>query len=267
MKPIIINKIALGEGLPKICIPIVAVSEEAILAEAEKIAAYPHSIVEWRADFFENLGDSAAIRRVMCGIRRRLPDTLLLFTFRTHNEGGNMVLSMEDYLKLCAEVISYGMADLVDLELFTGFPEGALLSPEELAGGALKASPLLPLLEAAHEHGIYVVLSNHDFQKTPDKEVLMARFSAMEAIGGDIAKIAVMPQTREDVLTLLSASKASDEALDCPIISMSMGRLGVVSRLAGALSGSAVTFGTAGSASAPGQIGAKELQDILEIIG
>lgn len=267
MKPIIINKIALGEGLPKICIPIVAASEEAILAEAEKIAAYPHSIVEWRADFFEQLGDSAAIRRVMCGIRKRLPNTLLLFTFRTHNEGGNMVLSMEDYLKLCQEIISYGMADLLDLELFTGIPEGASLSPQELAGGALKNSPLLPLLEAAHEHGIYVVLSNHDFAKTPAGEVLKARFAAMEAIGGDIAKIAVMPQTREDVLTLLSASKEAEEALNCPIISMSMGRLGVISRMAGSLSGSCLTFGTAGSASAPGQIGARELQDILGIIG
>ena len=40
---------------------------------------------------------------------------------------------------------------------------------------------------------------------------------------------------------------------------MSMGKLGVISRICGEVFGSAVTFGTAGKASAPGQLPANQL--------
>ena len=47
---------------------------------------------------------------------------------------------------------------------------------------------------------------------------------------------------------------------------MAMGALGVISRLGGGVFGSAVTFGTAGRASAPGQTDAAELKRALELI-
>ena len=86
-------------------------------------------------------------------------------------------------------------------------------------------------------------------------------------MGADIPKIAVMPQTKKDVLTLLSATEemASDYA-DRPIITMSMAGTGVISRLCGEVFGSSMTFGAAGKASAPGQIGAEKLHQALQIV-
>ena len=55
------------------------------------------------------------------------------------------------------------------------------------------------------------------------------------------------------------------ELINRPIITMSMGKLGLISRLCGEVFGSALTFGCAGQASAPGQIDAKELKAVLEI--
>ena len=88
----------------------------------------------------------------------------------------------------------------------------------------------------------------------------------MREMGCDIAKIAVMPQNRADVLTLLQVTEQMSRELDCPVISMSMAKDGVISRLCGEVFGSCLTFGTVGKASAPGQIGTKDLALVLDII-
>ena len=89
----------------------------------------------------------------------------------------------------------------------------------------------------------------------------------MQDMGADIPKMAVMPQTKKDVLTLLSATEemASDYA-DRPIITMSMAGLGSISRIACEAFGSCLTFGSGAQASAPGQIGAEELHQALQIV-
>lgn len=63
------------------------------------------------------------------------------------------------------------------------------------------------IIEKAHEHGVKVVASNHDFFKTPSKEEIISRLIKMRDLGADIPKIAVMPQSKKDVLTLLSATE------------------------------------------------------------
>ena len=86
----------------------------------------------------------------------------------------------------------------------------------------------------------------------------------MQKCGVDITKAAVMPKSEADVLTLLGASvEMKQNYADRPFITMSMGRLGAVSRLAGSLTGSAVTFATAGQASAPGQLAAAQIAGVL----
>jgi len=83
----------------------------------------------------------------------------------------------------------------------------------------------------------------------------------------DIPKIAVMPTCVEDVLILLSATNEMyTKYADRPIITMSMGPLGVVSRLSGEIFGSAMTFGAVGKVSAPGQIPVRELATTLDIL-
>ena len=89
----------------------------------------------------------------------------------------------------------------------------------------------------------------------------------MQQSGADILKIALMPQSKQDVLTVLAATlEMSEQHTDRPLITMSMAGTGVISRLAGEVFGSAITFGAASKTSAPGQIGVRQLADVLDII-
>ena len=89
----------------------------------------------------------------------------------------------------------------------------------------------------------------------------------MQEIGADIPKIAVMPQSRRDVLTLLAATEEMTSTYaDRPIVTMSMSGTGVLSRLCGEVFGSAMTFGAAGKASAPGQMEVEDLKTVLGLI-
>ena len=89
----------------------------------------------------------------------------------------------------------------------------------------------------------------------------------MQDMGADIPKIAVMPQNKADVLTLLAATEEMYRCYaDRPLITMSMSATGVITRLCGEVFGSAMTFGAVGQVSAPGQIPVEKLNSALEII-
>ncbi len=92
------------------------------------------------------------------------------------------------------------------------------------------------------------------------------RLLEQQALGADIAKIAVMPESKQDVLTLLQVTERMSKASSIPIITMSMAADGLISRLVGEVFGSCLTFGSAVEASAPGQIPADELRIVLDII-
>lgn len=122
------------------------------------------------------------------------------------------------------------------------------------------------LVEAAHENNVKVVASNHDFEKTPKKEEILMRLCKMQEMEADIVKIAVMPKTERDVLVLLDATLAMKELhRNTPVVTMAMGKKGLISRLVGQMFGSAITFGSVGAASAPGQIPAEALRTLLQV--
>ena len=109
-------------------------------------------------------------------------------------------------------------------------------------------------------------MSNHDFEKTPTLLEMKERLEKMEILGSDILKIAVMPNSKKDVLNLLHLTMEMSEKLSKPLITMSMGQMGVISRICGELVGSAMTFASAGQASAPGQIAVEDMNLLLEAI-
>ena len=74
----------------------------------------------------------------------------------------------------------------------------------ELACGEERIPRLVSL---AKRQGIGVVISKHDFAKTPPSEEIAAALRKMKALGADLPKYAVMPHTPEDVLALLSATR------------------------------------------------------------
>lgn len=244
-KTVTVKNITIGEGIPKICVPVTGTTREEILAQTEEAAAQSPDLLEWRADFFDACMDEGAVREVMEKIRERLQEIPLLFTFRTAEEGGNRQISTEDYVKLLINAAK-GHPDLADVELYR---EG------------LDRSALIGRLQ---EEKICVIASNHHFEGTPSVEEMYAILGDMEAAGADILKLAVMPRGSHDLLKLLYVTAGASERASRPVITMSMGGCGVLSRLAGEQFGSAVTFGSVGRASAPGQIPAAELREILE---
>ena len=135
----------------------------------------------------------------------------------------------------------------------------ALSESESVTEGTIREA-----VQALQQH-VQVIGSYHDFQGTPQEMQITKRLLAMHDNGADIPKMAVMPQRKEDVLTLMCATlQAKRQIPDTPVIAMSMGALGAVSRVAGANFGSAVTFGCYGETSAPGQIPLEELRVALK---
>ena len=244
-----VRNLIIGEGIPKICVPIVGESTEQLIDEIKSSKNLEVDLVEWRMDYYKEIQNLNQITQAVDQIREALGDMPLLATFRSKKEGGQRELNIADYIELNKNVIATGKIDLIDVELFTGDNE------------------VKEIVDFAHQHNVKVVMSNHDFNKTPCEEEIVKRLCKMQALNADLPKIAVMPRTPQDVLILLSATNEMNEHYaDRPIITMSMAKMGIISRLAGEIFGSALTFGTAKVASAPGQIEADELKKVLNII-
>lgn len=248
-KTIQIKNLVIGKGQPKICVPLVGKT----IAELQEEAAYLQTVncdlVEWRVDFFANVHELEAVKSGLREIRKFLLDLPLIFTFRSKKEGGKVEISEEYYVALNETAIKSGDVDIIDIELFNA------------------ENTIRTLVQAAHEHSTAVIISNHDFEKTPQKKEIIARLKKAQYFGCDLAKIAVMPKNTADVLTLLDATATMNEQYaECPIITMSMAEKGAISRVIGEVFGSAITFASAKKASAPGQIAIVELRQMLELL-
>lgn len=247
-KTIAIRNIILGSGRPKICLPIVGKTIEEICSQSEIIMQKPVDIVEWRADLFALATDSFATIKAIQAIRRIIGETPLLYTIRTAKEGGGISIPFDEYAALLLQAGQNALIDAVDIEILSG-----------------KEKDVTNLISSIKQSAT-VIASSHDFTCTPAKEEIIRRLCYMESCGADICKMAVMPKDTEDVLTLLTATNEAYKQISRPIITMSMGKQGLVSRLCGEVFGSALTFGCVGQSSAPGQIDAEELNTVLQII-
>lgn len=246
IQTVTVRNTVLGDGTPKICVPITAGNRKELEEQVQKILDVPCDMAEWRADFFEETDDEEWLAQALEFLRDALGELPLLFTFRTKEEGGERSISLEEYERLNVSAAATGLADLVDVELNRG---------EQL---------LCSLVKKLHGHGVLVIGSFHDFSGTPSKREIIDILCRMQSCDADISKAAVMPQSEADVMTLLEASlEMKKSCADRPFITMSMGSLGGISRLAGSLTGSAVTFATAGRASAPGQMEAEAVARLL----
>ena len=252
MKCVEVRGVKIGEGIPKIIVPIVGTTKKEILEAADSLNGISMDLVEWRADWFDDVFDVfdfEKVKDVLEELRKRLGSIPILFTFRTAGEGGEKAVSADEYAQLNIKAAQTGLVDLIDVEAFTG------------------DAVVRKIIEEAHRTGVRVVASNHDFAATPLKDEIVSRLRRMQELGADIPKIAVMPRSSADVLTLLTATQEmAAQYADRPIITMSMSGTGLISRLCGEVFGSSCTFGAVGRTSAPGQIGVKELGTVLELI-
>ncbi len=173
----------------------------------------------------------------------------LLFTRRSIIEGGEKIVLNEGQVLAMYEAVCASKAiDLIDYEM------------------ANDTHNIERVREAAKASGIKLVLSFHNFSYTPGLETLAAKFLTADQLGADVAKVAVMPRDLDDVLTLLNATRAASKKLRIPLISMSMGPLGAVTRMMGGVFGSALSFAVGAAASAPGQVPIEDLNTVLAIL-
>lgn len=242
-----VRNMILGEGRPKICVPLTDTDTEGLKQSAAMVKDVPFDFVEWRADFFKGATDPAECRKAMEILRGCLGDTPILFTIRTSVENGMLRIDTDSYAECLIHAAESGLIDMVDVELSRG------------------EDTMTTITEAAHAAGVRVIASRHDFSGTPDPSEIIKSLCTMQKLGADVAKFAVMPRCERDVLNLLDATLTmKEEHPDTPVITMSMGSMGSVSRICGELFGSCVTFGTVTKASAPGQLPADTLSLFLK---
>jgi 3-dehydroquinate dehydratase-1 len=245
-----IGDVELGPGRPKVCVPLTGATVAALVEQAAAVPPGVADLVELRIDRFGAAAEPAAVQEAVAAVRAALDPALpILFTFRTAAEGGGSDLTADSYLDLVLRAVDLDGVAGVDVEM-------AL--PEEV---------VTTLVGKAHEAGRPVVVSFHDLAATPPRHEVVGRLIRQQELGADVVKLACTPSSPEDVLTLLAATREYADRPDArPAITMAMGPLGVVSRLAGETFGSAVTFGTVGAASAPGQVDAVALRAALDLI-
>lgn len=249
-RPILLRGQPLAGGrLPAVCAPLVGRTRAALLEEVERVAAKRPDLLEWRVDFFEDIAATDAVLSLAGALRERAAGVPLLFTRRARREGGEPIsLDEPQVVALYEAVCASGLVELLDFEMGN--------APEHVAR----------VRAAAERAGLGLVLSFHDFQGTPRPAELLERFAQAERQGASLAKLAVMPQSMEDVHALLGATLMASRNLRIPVAGMAMGPLGAVSRLCGGAFGSALTFAVGSAASAPGQVPIEEVRLAVAVL-
>lgn len=249
MKKVQCRNIVLDNINAKICVPIMGKKIEELIAQAKTVKTMKPDVVEWRVDFYDKCGDSSEIKTVLEQIHNILENIPIIFTFRTTNEGGERQPDFTEYRELClmaADNSEKNNVAFVDVEVF-----GNQESHE--------------LINEIQKRNVKVIGSNHHFDNTPSTEEMIEILCNMEKMGVDVCKLAVMPNEKCDVEALINASRAADEKIEKPIITMSMGELGAVTRVCTRLTGSVITFAAGVNASAPGQISVDAVRYLLKV--
>lgn len=259
----------LGGQRPAVAVATTGRTPAEAVAQAEAACAAGADVVELRLDLLEAatgagpvLGAEAgrrlagrvwpAVQRVAAAVA---PTRLaLLATVRTAAEGGGVETDDEAYRALLTAVVEACGQDEAARQAVTALDV-------ELARGCVSEMVAL----RGPSSGIDVLASAHFFTSTPTSDEIVSLLERMEEQGAQVAKVAVMPACEDDVARLLRAAVLARGRLQVPVVAIAMGRGGAVSRLAGGVFGSALTFATAGAAaSAPGQLPVAQVRSALE---
>lgn len=164
----------------------------------------------------------------------------VIITNRMKQEGGAWKGSEEERIQTLISLLP--AADAVDIELC--------------------AKDRDAVVKKARDAGKTVIISTHDFEKTPGNDVMERMINDSFAAGADIAKVAVMPNSLADVLRLLDVTLLSKAA----VCTIAMGEKGKYSRVVAPVYGSVMTYGYVEKATAPGQLRVDKLRQILKLL-
>jgi 3-dehydroquinate dehydratase-1 len=237
----------IGGPTVMICVPLMAAHADALLDQVQTVKPLAPDLLEWRIDGFDGVGDLDTCLDVLAALRSEIGELPLILTCRLEAEGGQKALDAETRLRLLRAAIASGHIDLVDVELHNG------------------DAFIQSVREAARRHNTRLMLSHHNFDATPRAAALIQTLAHARKLGADIAKLAVMPQSPLDVLTLLTATlhARTQENLQIPLVTMAMGSLGRITRIAGGMFGSDITFAAGETSTAPGQIHISDLKHVM----
>ena len=247
-KPITLKNKILGGDKPLICVPLVSVDEVSLIHEIDKVISLAPDVIEWRIDYFEHFTNYTKVNNILEILKTKCEDIPIIFTCRSHFEGGYMKIGDEARLELFENAIATGNIDAIDLELAFGSEKINYIKSQTV------------------KNGVRLILSYHNFTETPSEEFMIEKIKNEIFSGADIAKVAVMPNNQGDVLKLLNATYRARMRVTNPLITISMDSLGIISRLAGWMFGSDMTFTAGDKASAPGQVSIGEMRMYIDRI-
>lgn len=211
------------------------------LEEAQALDATRYldaDIIEWRADYLPK----EAILQVAPAIFEKFAGRELVFTLRNRSEGGEIDLSPEEYIHLIKEVAQFYQPDYIDFEYY---------SYKDVFEEMLDFPNL--------------VLSYHNFQETPEN--MMEILSELTILNPKLVKVAVMAHTEQDVLDLMNYTRGFKTLNpEQEYVTISMGKVGKVSRITADVTGSSWSFASLDEVSAPGQISLASMKKIREIL-
>lgn len=120
------------------------------------------------------------------------------------------------------------------------------------------------IVHAAGQNTCKVIISHHDYERTPAVSELKAIFLRCFRHGADIAKIACKVRSQADCARLLALYERTDN-----IIALGMGRKGRITRVAAPLLGAPFTYvaRTLQRKTAEGQMNRIQLKEILDVLG
>lgn len=232
-------------GRARIIVPVTARDAAGIEEELAALRDHPHDMVEWRVDrFMSGTAEGIAAAHGLVNWIMSQARVPVLTTVRTKDEGGAADLDADSYR---AAVLALAEAsDAVDVEIM-----------RDLRGQTITE---------ARMRGAVVVASFHDFAGTPTAARLRELLGAQAATEADVMKFACTPSGPKDLLRVLEAQVWAREEFGRPVIGIAMGELGTLSRLCGQALGNAATFATGGASSAPGQLTAEQVREVLDLV-
>ncbi|MBN3868468.1 type I 3-dehydroquinate dehydratase [Gluconobacter kondonii] len=243
------NKTSIKTGTkPSILVPVTSAHpDEALEFIKSTKNREDFDIFELRIDCLTNALNTELVVNYVSNALKLAHGKRIVLTFRTAQEGGNTFIPPDDYLKLYDAILNVAKPEFIDIEFNRG------------------RNCVQRAIEIARKNNISIILSSHDFDKTDSQIDLVNRMEMMRKFDVDVVKMATMPNTIHDVLNLMAATATMrSRHPGLSLITMSMGSLGVISRLTGEIFGSDATFGKIDNSSAPGQIDVSLLKTILE---
>lgn len=227
---------------------VVAVILEKPLENSKKAAEKGADILEIRLDLL-GIRNPERAAEVIREIKAETGIPIIV-TSRSGAEGGKWDGKEEDRTGLLINLLSLKDGpDAIDIELSAGMKERNRV------------------IKAAKDRETAVIVSSHDFLKTPPLQNMRTIIEEMFLAGADIAKLAVMPLSVGDTLNLLRVTLDFKDA-GKSVCTIAMGSQGKHTRVVAPFYGSVLTYASieSNASAAPGQLPVDEVKKIMEML-